>query len=255
MNSRAKLGLFLAFCSSVGAHGMAYAALSATRLEPLPAAEVSEMNFELPPLPAPTPEPQAEPASTSPVTPHPPAVVATRALPARPALKSAPATTAPAPNTAPALDLSGVTLSNDSDSGFAMPLGDGSALHGPIGSGAPRAPAAATAAAPSAPKAPALVDAHDLSERPRPPALTALLRENYPEEARQRGLRGQASLRARIDADGVIRSARVLSESAAGFGAACRRTVLGSRWSAPRDKNGGAVATEIVYTCHFEVDQ
>jgi TonB family protein len=137
-----------------------------------------------------------------------------------------------------------------------MPVGNGSALHGPIGSGAPRVPLiAAAASSVNATKAPALVDASDLSERPRPPALAGLLRENYPEAARQRGLRGSASLRARIEADGVIRNARVLSESSAGFGAACRRTVLGSRWSAPRDKNGGAVATEIVYTCHFEVDQ
>jgi TonB family protein len=99
-----------------------------------------------------------------------------------------------------------------------------------------------------------LVAAGDLSEHPRPPALSALLRANYPAEARERGLRGSASLRARIDADGVVRSVRFLTESSAGFGAACRRTVLGSHWSAPRDKNGGAVATEIVYTCHFEVD-
>jgi TonB family protein len=81
------------------------------------------------------------------------------------------------------------------------------------------------------------------------------LRANYPEEARQRGLAGSARVRARIDADGVIRSARLLTESSPGFGAACRKTVLGSQWSAPRDKNGGAVATEIVYTCHFQVDQ
>jgi TonB family protein len=93
----------------------------------------------------------------------------------------------------------------------------------------------------------------DLSEHPRPPSLEGLLRANYPEEAKQRGLRGSARVRARIDADGVIRSVRTLGESAPGFGSACRRTVLGSRWSAPRDKNGAAVATEIVYTCHFEV--
>ncbi|HEY0464114.1 MAG TPA: TonB family protein, partial [Polyangiaceae bacterium] len=160
---------------------------------------------------------------------------------------------------APALDLSGVTLTNDTGIGFAAPLGDGSALHGPIGPGASGLQTATTMASASAARAtkppPALVDAGDLSEHPKPPALTHLLRENYPEEARQRGLRGSARLRARIDADGVIRAARALSESSAGFGAACRRTVLGSRWSAPRDKNGSAVATEIVYTCHFEVDQ
>jgi hypothetical protein len=38
------------------------------------------------------------------------------------------------------------------------------------------------------------------------------------------------------------------------FGSACRHAVLGSHWSAPGDENGNAVATEIVYTCHFEVD-
>jgi TonB family protein len=81
-----------------------------------------------------------------------------------------------------------------------------------------------------------------------------LLRANYPDEARRRGLAGTASVRARIDSDGVVRSARMVGESAPGFGSACRRTVLGSRWSAPRAKNGDAVATEIVYTCHFEVD-
>jgi TonB family protein len=157
---------------------------------------------------------------------------------------------------AAALDLSGVTLGNDSGIGFAMPLGNGTALHGPIGQGANQTRSVAPPSpAQSGPKAPALVGASDLSEHPRPPSLTGLLRENYPEEARQRGLRGSASVRARIDADGVIRDARLLSESSPGFGAACRRTVRGSHWSAPRDKNGGAVATEIVYTCHFEVDK
>ena len=137
-----------------------------------------------------------------------------------------------------------------------MPIGDGSALRGPIGPGGGQ-----TATATSEPKrpargpeGPAVVAARDLSEQPRPPRLDGLLRANYPEQARQRGLRGIASVRARIDADGVIRSVRLISESFAGFGAACLRTVTGSHWSAPRAKNGDAVATEIVYTCHFEVD-
>ena len=213
------------------------------------------MNFELPPLPAALPEPPSHdplPAPAPTVVAHPPpSPVARTTLPTRSA------TPTPAPATAAAaLDLSGVTLSNDTGTGFAMPLGDGSALHGPIGLGAPRVPAVAVATTPpTGPKPPALVDVSDLSERPKPPILAGLLRENYPEEARQRGLRGSASVRARIDADGVIHTARLLSESSAGFGSACRRTVLGSHWSAPRDKNGSAVATEIVYTCHFEVDQ
>lgn len=255
MTLRAKLGLFLAFCTSVGVHGVAYASLSKAPRESQRSAEVSEMNFELPPLPAPEPAPEPPPSLTPEPTPTRPAL-ATRMPAATQPTNSAPAAPQAAATAAPVLDLSGVTLTNDSGAGFAMPVGDGSALHGPIGLGAPRAPTvAAPAAIASVAKGPALVDASDLSERPRPPSLTNLLRQNYPEEARQRGLRGTASLRARIDPDGVIRSARMVSESAAGFGSACRRTVLGSHWSAPHDKNGSAVATEIVYTCHFEIDQ
>lgn len=255
MTSRAKLGLFLAFCTSVGVHGVAYASLSAAPREPQRSAEVSEMNFELPPLPLPEPIPEPAPSLTPEPTATRPAV-AIRVPAATQPMKSAPIAPQAAATSAPVLDLSGVTLTNDSGAGFAMPLGDGSALHGPIGLGAPLPPTvAAPAVTASAAHGPALVNASDLSERPRPPSLTGLLRQNYPEEARQRGLRGNASLRARIDPDGVIRSARMVSESAAGFGSACRRTVLGSRWSAPRDKNGSAVATEIVYTCRFEIDQ
>jgi TonB family protein len=256
MTSRARIGLSFAFCASVGAHGVAYASLSVQQREPLRPPEVSQMNFELPPLPVAAPEPQPEATRAAPEPPPGRPTSAMHTPPRNQPATSTAATTTAAPTTAPPLDLSGVTLTNDTGTGFAMPVGDGSALHGPIGLGANRGQAvAASAATPSSAKAPALVDANDLSERPRAPSLTGLLRQNYPEEARQRGLRGSASLHARIEADGVIRTARVLSESSAGFGSACRRTVLGSHWSAPRDKNGGAVATEIVYTCRFEVDQ
>jgi TonB family protein len=253
MSSRAKIGLFLAFCSSVGLHGVAYAALSAEHRAMAPAHRISELSFELPPVA--TAEPAAEPPAKSEKA-APAAKAAPAPAKAKPPVDRSPARAAPtAVSAAPVLDLSGVTLSNETGAGFAMPLGDGSPLHGPIGLAANGArKAAALSTEPNTPKPPALVAAGDLSEHPRPPSLTALLRANYPAEARERGLRGSASLRARIDADGVIRSARVLTESSAGFGSACRRTVLGSHWSAPRDKNGGAVATEIVYTCHFEVD-
>jgi TonB family protein len=254
MNSRAKMALLLAFCASVAVHGAAYASLSADRRRAPALRQNSEMSFELPPLPTAAVEP--EPTSQPPEPALPRNSVAAHAPPVS---RHAPAAAEPAPSVkaeASALDLSGITLSNDTGVGFAMPAGDGSARGGPIGLGTSGIQTtAAAASAKAAPKSPALVSASDLSEHPRPPSLTGLLRANYPEEARQRGLRGSASLRARIDADGVIRAARGLSESSAGFGAACRRTVLGSRWSPPRDKNGAAVATEIVYTCHFEVDQ
>jgi len=261
MNPRRRTGLLLAFFTSLAVHGVAYASLTGEHRQP-GAALLSEVTFELPPLaeheratdppsplPEPTPSKLVEPAASKPTG-------LTRTLAVRRELVPAQAPPPASKDPHPALDLSGVTLTNDSGSGFATPVGDGSALRGPIGPSTNRLEAAAaTSVSPSVPKPPALVAASDLSERPKPPSLTAILRANYPEEARQRGLRGSASLRARIDSDGVIRWARLLSETSAGFGSACQRTVLGSHWSAPRDKNGGAVATEIVYTCHFEVDQ
>jgi TonB family protein len=253
MNPRAKIGLILGFCISLGLHGVAYASLAHSRPEPPPRDFVSEVSIEVK-----APPPALVPATLAPATE--PVASPTRApstsskqlatLVAAPA--SAPSTPAPAA----ALDLSGVTLTNDTGAGFAMPVGDGSALHGPIGAGRQSVePAAGALVAAPAAQRPALVPVSDLSEHPVPPALASVLRANYPEQARQRGLRGSASVRARIDPDGVVRAGRLVSESAAGFGAACRRTVLGSHWSPPRDKNGGAVATEIVYTCHFEVEQ
>ena len=255
MSTRPGLGLALAFVGSVGAHGVAYGSLSGQHVEELRPAEISEMNFELPPLPTNAPDPQAAAErSTAEPAPAPPSL-ARRALASKQATSRTVAPSHAAPSTAPALDLSGVTLTNDSGADFAMPTGDGSALRGPIGLGANRVPSVAPSPATrSATQAPHLVAVSDLSERPRPPSLAGLLRANYPEEARLRGLRGSARLRARIDSDGVSRAVWVLSETSAGFGSACQRTVLGSRWSVPRDKRGGAVATEIVYTCHFEVD-
>jgi len=252
MNPRAKIGLFLAFCTSAFVHGIAYASLSRAPLEPRARELVSEVSFELKPPPEAPPEP--EPKSPEPAAKPNAPVVQTAAR--REPLPVAAAAAVPAATAAPALDLSGVTLTNDTGSGFAMPVGDGSALRGPIGLAVrQRGPAPAAPSAAAAPKPAGLVAAGDLSEHPKPPALGSLLRTNYPEEARARGLAGTASVRARIDPDGVIRNARLVSESSGGFGTACRRTVLGSHWSAPRDKNGSAVATEIVYTCHFEVDQ
>ncbi|HEY3252924.1 MAG TPA: TonB family protein [Polyangiaceae bacterium] len=252
MTSRTRIGLFLAFCVSLGLHGVAYASLSAEHRVPPRPAPVSQMNFELPPLVSKETEPEPPNQVVAAAKPEPAHTPASKRAPS-----SAPTpTSAAAPTHAPALDLSGVTLTNDTGADFSVPVGDGSPLRGPIGLGANRAQASAPAsAATSAAKPPPLVAVGDLSEHPRAPSLASLLRANYPTDARERGLRGSASLRARIDADGVIRSARLLAESSAGFGSACRRTVLGSHWSAPRDKNGSAVATEIVYTCHFEVDQ
>jgi TonB family protein len=253
VNSRAKTVFSWAFAASVAAHGVAYASLTGRALEPAAPVSISTVSFEVntpPPVEPEAPPNLAEaPAARSVTT----APVAARVTKTEPPART-PAQTSPAAS--PALDLTGVTLTNDTGNGFAMPTGDGSALRGPIGMGGNRAgPVSSALPRPArTSEAPALVPLRDLSEHPRPPALEDLLRANYPEEARERGLRGNASVRARIDADGVVRAVHVVVESAAGFGLACQHTVSGSRWSPPRAQNGDAVATEIVYTCHFEVD-
>jgi outer membrane biosynthesis protein TonB len=102
--------------------------------------------------------------------------------------------------------------------------------------------------------APSVVPASNLSERPAPPALDAALRRNYPDAARRSAIEGSAVTIVRIERDGAVRSVRVVSETEPGFGAACRQTLLASRWSTAKDLHGHAVATEVRYTCRFKVD-
>ncbi len=242
--------LSLGFVASLLAHGAAYAALggappvSALRTAP------SSVEFEvtapkhLPPPPAPPPPPPVQQEQ-------------------RPSPRAAPPAAPPkASEPKPAaVDLSGLTLTNGSgDGSWSSPTGDGSARQGPlapIGNSGKASHLPAPAPKPVdvlAPPGPQLVASADLSEKPRPPALDAALRRHYPAEARMRAISGTASLRVRIDADGQVRSAALLSETFAGFGSACQRALLGSVWSPPRDKSGRAVATEVRYTCRFVVD-
>jgi TonB family protein len=91
----------------------------------------------------------------------------------------------------------------------------------------------------------------DLSRPPSPPVLDEALARNYPDSARQNGLTGKAVVRARVLAQGTVRDLAVVSESAPGFGEACKATLADSRWSAPLDRDGRPVATTIHYTCRF----
>jgi TonB family protein len=98
-----------------------------------------------------------------------------------------------------------------------------------------------------------VVSVKDLAAKPTPPVLNHKLLANYPALAKQQGRAGSAVLLVRIDADGVVRQCTVQSESSDEFGAACRRTLLGSQWSAPHDRTGRAVVTQVYYTCDFRV--
>jgi TonB family protein len=120
---------------------------------------------------------------------------------------------------------------------------------------------AAVSEAKAAPKAPppaptptrTVVPVSELARRPHAPDLDAELERNYPIELRRAGIPGRASLRLQISPEGRVGSIEVVSESHAGFGDACVRTVRQSRWEPPLDVEGRAVATAIIYVCSFEV--
>jgi len=248
--------LFWALSSSLALHSVAYASLSPIPRKPAVPALHSEVTFEVnePEPPARTPEretePEVEKAAPQLARPEP-----ARIAKLQPVAHTTAAPSEPKSAAAP-LDLSGVTLTNDQGSGFAVAIGNGRAFEGPIGNGRAVAsrentPSAPKAVAPAAPLL--LVAASDLSARPAPPALDGALQRNYPRDAKERGVGGSAQVKARIDPDGSARQVRMENESFPGFGEACRKTLQGSRWSVPRDREGRAVATEIRYTCRFVV--
>ena len=77
----------------------------------------------------------------------------------------------------------------------------------------------------------------------------------YPAELRRRGTEGQAEVRVVIDPRGRVGEVVVLSESSSGFAEACRKTLAGSRWSEPLDREGQPVSTRLTYRCRFQIER
>lgn len=236
---------------SVVLHGVAFASLAAAPHDANPERKKTQLRFDV----VERPKPEAVEQPPEPPQPEPPKPKARATEPkAVPKPEAAPP---PQPTPEPAA-AAGVTLAGDgSGNAFSMPLGSGGALEPTrVRAAAPVNVPAPTPAAPSpVPEGPRVVAVGDLSAKPSPPpSLGAALERNYPSTARSQGQSGSAKVRARIDPDGVVRRVALLEESAAGFGAACSRTLSGSRWAAPKDKAGHSVATEIKYTCRFVVN-
>lgn len=101
--------------------------------------------------------------------------------------------------------------------------------------------------------APPVAALSDLSQKPQAPPLDQALRDHYPPAHRRSGTAGKASVRVLLSAQGRVLQARIVAESASGFGAACQKTLLRSQWSAPIDAQGRAVRTELTYRCVFTV--
>ncbi|HEX7476259.1 MAG TPA: energy transducer TonB [Polyangiales bacterium] len=242
-------------CISLGAHmtivgvlGFMPTAAKVFARQPIEIEVVPPPKVEPPPPPPPEKPPEPEAARPRPA-PKPAAPKLTDPEPPKPAAPPPAAAEAP-------VDFTGVTLTADGNSTWASAVGNGKALTGP----APRVAAVtgrdrAGAADGVVGGGPALVNEASLSRKPVPPTgMDQLLEKNYPPRARAQGVSGTALLAVRIGADGRVGELRIIRETSDyGFGDACIKTLRGSRWQAPLDRRGNPVATDIRYSCDFEV--
>jgi protein TonB len=250
----------IAVMLSIGAHAFAHSELSA-----LPTAEalkrsIQSVSFAIvqpaegKTLRAPALKPNAVP-------PEPPKPTA------RPPVRRAPeASPEPVSDEATArkvepVDLTGLTLTaGQSGAQWEAPAGTGEGRDGALPNVRPRRE---TEARPQKPerlrpahgvRAPDIVPVSDLSEKPAPPDLDRELARNFPESARRAGVSGLAVVQAVVTARGSVERVRIVTESFPGFGAACEKTLAGSRWLPPRDRSGRPVSTEITYRCRFRIE-
>jgi protein TonB len=208
---------------------------------------------ELTMAPKPIQVPPPEPAVPEPPKPEPKKVVMP---PTAPVVKNNPAE----PETPPP-QMTGRTLTDPSegDKAWSSLTGNGEAMQGPLianPAGSPTGKSITVVAPPgppAPPPGPRFVALKDLARAPRAPNLDDALEKNFPTRARNQGISGSAALRAQVLPDGRIGAVTRMSESSAGFAEACERTLRGSRWSPPLDRGGLPVATEITYTCRFDV--
>lgn len=257
MNLRECLSWAALLGTSLGLHAVGFAKLN--HMGSLPAAPVEKKPAFMemtstPKPPAPTNEPPRSAEPPPPKAARRLAVAASRQ--AATASATRPASAAPPPVAETVADFSGTTLTNDgTGAAWASATGTGAPLAGPIGRPGARVTGRhVEGGAPQVrPTSSDVVAVADLSRRPEAPSLEDALARNYPSEARGGGQSGRAVVRARITAEGSVRDILVQSESAAGFGRACRDTLASSRWTPPLDRDGRPVDTLINYTCRFEV--
>jgi TonB family protein len=153
-------------------------------------------------------------------------------------------------------DFTGQTLTNDGPgAGWASAAGNGQKMNGPVGRpGARVSHRIVDGTDGGRGSGPPVVGLGDLSRTPIAPDLSDKLAAAYPPEARAKGIEGKAVVKARITSEGQARDLAVVSETAPGFGAACKATLHASVWTPPLDRNGQAVSTVINYTCRFKVE-
>lgn len=226
---------------SLALHGAGLAA--AARLEPraAPRSTPTEVAFEAVPPPAPAPAPAPPP-------PAPRAPVAAATLPPPPRTPPPPPPPneppPPAPPPARAVPRVGVSLSSTATSG-AFAAGVGNTLYGRPAATAADPDAVRPYAAPASAAPPSRVSAQ--------PRRLDRAEASYPAEARRAGAEGRVVLLLRIDREGRVVAARVLSEPGAGLGEAAREAALRFRFS-PALLEGEPVEAEIRFTYTFVLE-
>ena len=248
--------LWLSLAASSAAHGLFAWQLSASPRARRAPPDRDTFEVRMVALPPPTPPPPPAPPEPEPTPESPPPPVAPKRKPMPKAPEPAPAEPAPAE---PVPVVTSAPTALLADTGVAL----GSAIVQLAG--APIAAVSITARPPAleparppppiAPGAAALAKLSDLSRKPKAPPLDAALRQNYPGELRRRGTEGQAEVRIVIDPRGRVGEIAIVSETAAGFAEACRKTLVGSRWSEPLDREGQPVSTRLTYRCRFQIER
>ena len=249
-----------ALAFSVTLHG--YPLYAAPRVAPEQDLELPPTFMDLsalPPTPeelAPEPEPEVAPEPEPPLEPEilePEVVEQLAPVEAEPEVETAPDSAPP--------ELTGTTLVAEGEGDFSAEEGSGSARSGAIRAGISKPTPASrivgkqgTVAPKKAPEPPTAIPLASLSKKPIPPDLGGALQKNYPADARRQGRAGEAKVQARVEPSGSIGFAKVAFESEDGFGAACRKTLLASKWTAPLDRAGKPVATWVSYRCKFRID-
>lgn len=147
------------------------------------------------------------------------------------------------------LDLPGVVLSNTATEGS----GAGASQAAPGQQSAPGGTGQGTGRAVGTSSG--VVAIGNLSRRPRPMGdIREALERNYPRRAQSLGIQGSAQVRLRILPTGDPTQLVLTTQTGNyGFGEACLKTLRGSRWNPPLDRSGTPVATDISFTCVFEI--
>jgi TonB family protein len=245
----------LALVGSLLLHGSVLLVLAQAKTPPLALDERDNVTVDVVQESPPVPEPAVvPPAATQP----PPKAV----IPPRPRSEPPPPTPdePPPPAAETPVDFANLTLTNQGKSSFAVTPSSGVEQEGPLGPAGVNTGQRRDGVVGGTPGGTGDLDAKvvpvaDLGRPPKMPVgLDALIERFYPRAARAQAIEGKARVRLRIDANGSARILSVADDGTHGFGDSCRQVLRAApRWEPPVDRNGRPVATEINFTCNFEV--